>query len=907
MNAEIISVGTELLLGDIENTNTTFLSKRLAELGISVYYHSSVGDNTQRLIELLSTAVSRSQIIVITGGLGPTEDDLTKETVCKALGIELRLDDAVLERIEEYFSRTGRQMTENNKKQAIVPEGATVFQNDHGTAPGLALTAGEQVLIMLPGPPSEMRPMFDDYVAPYLSKYSDGIIFSRTVKFFGIGESQLAEKINPLFEGENPTVAPYAKRGEVQVRVTAKSKDKKSAGKLCEPIVDELRSVVGGYIYGYDDETLEGAVVKGLLDKKLHVATAESCTAGLLSKRITDIPSSSNVFSMGVTTYSNEMKTELLGVEAEIIEEHGAVSAQVAREMAERVRQKSGAEIGVGITGIAGPDGGTQEKPVGLVYIAVADENNTWVKKNIFGHGSDERDYIRHMASSTALNLLRLYIVLDGKLPGAGSDDITEELDNLLADWKEPEKKTNFIKGLIPWKGDPVSEIIRKCVFLLSSFVLIGCLLFFANHFYSREKSRQMNSSLIALIPSDTEPNEKEEGSIILKKYQKLYEGNNDTIGRIRIPGIETNNVVMKGKDNDYYLNHKYDGSTLAEGELFVDTNNIITLEYQSQNITIYGHNRHDGQMFGQLNRYRTDVKPSGATTYGVDHYNQNNLIYFDTIYEEAVYKIFAVMFINTKAEHDSGITPFEYRQQNFGSDIEFLEFVNQVRRRSFINTPVDVTADDHIINLSTCAYDIPEARLVIFARKVRPGESTNIDTSLVSVNKNVLLPQLMYDKYPNRYGTAKPVFNNEAFFTNIPSVSSEIVSGIVDPNSASSIVPEPSQVTSIESRPSSSSSAPPPSQAASSSSSTPSSSSSSMQSSSSGSIPSVSSSVPSTSSGSSSGMPDTSSSSIPSSSSEDNSSNTGSTSDPDTSQPEDTSSDSSTSHETSEPSQPSE
>lgn len=771
MNAEIISVGTELLLGNIDNTNTTFLSRRLAELGISVYYQSSVGDNVQRLISLLSAAVDRSQLIVITGGLGPTDDDLTKETVCRALNIKLEQDEEQLHKIEAYFARMGREMTENNKKQAMVPEGAHIFPNDSGTAPGLALTAGDQVIIMLPGPPSEMQPMFDNYVAEYLSKYSDGVIFSRTVKFTGIGESALAEKINHLFDGENPTVAPYAKRGEVHIRVTAKAKNRSKAEELCAPVIDELSNLAGGYIYGYDDDTLESIVVHGLAEKNLTAATAESCTAGLLSKRITDIPSSSAVFPLGITTYSNEMKTEMLGVPAETIEAHGAVSPEVAREMAVRVRERAGTDLGVGITGIAGPGGGTDEKPVGLVYIGLSDGENTWVMKNIFGSGADDRDYVRHMAASTALNLIRLYLLTDGALPGSGSDDMSAELGEMLENFKPAEKKTNFIKSLIPWKGDPKSEIIRKCVFLVSLLVLIGCAAFFANYFFERNASKNIQESTIQLINSDAESGETDDDGILLR-YKNIWNENHDTIGYMVIPGVSTDNVVMKGTDNEYYLNHKINGAELAEGELFVDYTNTITPDEQSQNITIYGHNRRDGQMFGQLNRYRTDVRPTGASTYGVEHYKLYNLIKFDTIYEEATYKIFAVMLINTRAEDDGGETPFEYRQQDFAGDGEFMSFIEQVRRRSFINTPVDVLPGDHIINLSTCAYDITDARLVIFGRKLREGESTDIDLSQVSVNQNVLLPQAMYDKYPKRYGTAKPVFNDEAFITSTPYIN---------------------------------------------------------------------------------------------------------------------------------------
>ena len=292
MNAEIISVGTELLLGDILNTNTQFLSKELAVLGIDVFYQSSVGDNVDRLKAVLAAAIKRSSIIILTGGLGPTDDDLTMKTVSDAVGLKLVLHEESKQRMESYFSRNGRIMPENNLKQAMLPEDSFIFPNDYGTAPGCAITAHEQTIIMLPGPPRELAPMFKKYVSKYLMSYSDSAIISHTIHVYGLGESAVAEQLQDLMTSANPTLAPYAKDGEVELRVTAKGDNVFSADAMCKPIIENVKNRLGSKVYGVDIGSLQNCVVTLLKEKGLKVATAESCTAGLVSKRITDIPGS---------------------------------------------------------------------------------------------------------------------------------------------------------------------------------------------------------------------------------------------------------------------------------------------------------------------------------------------------------------------------------------------------------------------------------------------------------------------------------------------------------------------------------------------------------------------------------------------------------------------------------------
>lgn len=406
MNAEIISVGTELLLGHTVNTDASYVARELSAAGINLLYSCTVGDNPERLKTAVELALSRSDILITTGGLGPTGDDLTKETVAAAAGRKLVMDGESLRRIEEYFK--GRALGETQKKQAMLPEGCTVFQNDHGTAPGCGFVtdAGKKVA-MLPGPPSELIPMLKDSAMPYLAGGESASIVSRIVRVFGLGEGNVAEQIADLCASPNPTAATYAKEGEMFVRVTARAETEQSAARMCAPIVEELKKRLGDFIYGIDVESLEEAVVKELAAQRKTVATAESCTGGLLAKRITDIPGSSDVFHMGCVTYSNDVKTMLLGVPEETLRQYGAVSPQTAEAMARGVREKSGADYGIGVTGIAGPGGGTEEKPVGLVYLAICDGETVRVRRMSPGGRARDRGYTRSLAASNALDMLR--------------------------------------------------------------------------------------------------------------------------------------------------------------------------------------------------------------------------------------------------------------------------------------------------------------------------------------------------------------------------------------------------------------------------------------------------------------------------------------------------------------------
>lgn len=410
MIVELISVGTEILLGNIVNTNAAYLAEKCASLGLGCYFQTTVGDNAERLELVLKTALNRSDIVILSGGLGPTADDLTKETAAKVLGKELYMDEHSKDCIKEYFKKRGKTITENNWKQAMMPEGAIVVENHNGTAPGVIMEENGKTVILLPGPPNELKPMFEQDIAPYISEKTKETIYSKTVKICGVGESKAESMIEDLLKKQlNPTIAPYAKTGEVHLRVTAKAEDEKAAKKLCKPIVKELKSRFGENVYSTEDETtLEKAVVDLLVANDLTISTVESCTGGLLAGRLINVAGVSDVFKAGYVTYSNKAKRKIIGVKKQTLDKFGAVSEEVAREMAKGAALFNKADVIVSVTGIAGPDGGTEEKPVGLVYVACNVKGTITVKKF---HFSGSREKIRETTVANALILLRKCIL----------------------------------------------------------------------------------------------------------------------------------------------------------------------------------------------------------------------------------------------------------------------------------------------------------------------------------------------------------------------------------------------------------------------------------------------------------------------------------------------------------------
>lgn len=407
--AELIAVGTELLLGNIANTDAQMISQGLSALGINVFYHTVVGDNPDRVRQAVDIARGRADIIITTGGLGPTCDDLTKVALASAFGKELYYDEPSAQRIRDRFAAMERPITENNYQQAMLPQGCTVLDNDWGTAPGVAFESGGVHVIMLPGPPRECEMMFNYRAVPYLKGLSDGVIASRTVKTFGIGESAAEEKLRALMNSlHNPTLAPYAKPSGTELRITAHADTEAEAMALIDPVEAQVKAILGDVVIGVNVESVEEVCLALLKEQGLTLGTAESCTGGLIAKYMTDLPGSSAVFRGGVVSYTDGVKAGVLGVPQGLLDQYGAVSPQVAEAMARGAKAALGCDIAISSTGIAGPDTDDRGTPVGLVYLGLAYEDKCYVKEFHAGHVARER--VRRQSAQTALDLVRRYL-----------------------------------------------------------------------------------------------------------------------------------------------------------------------------------------------------------------------------------------------------------------------------------------------------------------------------------------------------------------------------------------------------------------------------------------------------------------------------------------------------------------
>lgn len=402
MKAEIISVGTELILGNILNTNTYYLSKRLWEIGIEVLYHTSIKDEPKFLEEALNIALGRADLLIFTGGLGPTSDDMTKEVICKTLGIDMELNKEAEKDIKDYFYSLNRPMSGNNIKQAYLPKGAQYLINEIGTAPGVYIENSGKKIIMLPGPPKEMKLMFNKYVIPLIKQ--DYIIKVQTINTIGIGEASLETILMDLTSSKNPTIATYPKEGQVDIKLVAKGYDEDKVDCLLKEMKERISGRISEYIYSYKDEKIEEVIVNKLKRKKLKIAICESCTGGLITSKLTKIPGVSEVLERGIVTYSNKSKVEEVNVNKTTLDKYGAVSEEVALEMAQGILEKAGVDIAVSTTGIAGPTGGSNKKPIGLVYIGIATRNSSYAIKSIF---KGDRESIQNRAALKAFDELR--------------------------------------------------------------------------------------------------------------------------------------------------------------------------------------------------------------------------------------------------------------------------------------------------------------------------------------------------------------------------------------------------------------------------------------------------------------------------------------------------------------------
>ena len=737
MNAEIITAGAGLLHGNTANASGQFLSHELAAFGVEVTQLSTVGTGSNSLRETLRLAMSRSGLVVL--AVGEEEYGGALQVLADALSLPLELHQESFERIKEYFVNTCREMPENVQEQARLPRGATVFPNDHGTAPGCVLDRYGQQIFLLPGKLSELMPMFSDYVAPYLSNCAGGTIVSRTVGVFGLSEAVLTERLADLMSEANPNVGLYAKDGEAILRVTAHAAGRADALALCAPVVDEICRRLGVNVYGVDVGSLQKAVVALLLDKQMKIATAESCTAGLLSGRLTEVAGVSAVFECGIAAYSKEIKHNILGVPSDILDQYGAVSPETARAMAVGARRVGNAQLGVGITGVAGPDT-SEGKPVGTVYVALADEKRVWVKKIDTKEGTVDREYIRYLATSHALDLVRRYLEAMPTVMAGGeilSSPASPAAEIPQADVIPPKKK-NPLRAVFPWKGDSRGDVVRKSAVLAVFLLLIAAaaaILYL--YVFQPMNNQKLYNQLVLLYnvnnPSVTESELENAPDGMLSQFNALYARNSDVRGWLKIDGTNINYPVMSGTNDDYYRTHNFDRQSTIYGVPYFDADAaLVSAQSVNRSLVIYGNNVGSGQMFTDLTRYYDDLA----------FLKEHPVIEMNTIYHNAKWKVFSVMVV--ASPEDGG---FDYTRNTFSDETDFLNFAGEIRIRSLYAFPdglVDVQEGDSLLMLSTSFHDVAGfdgARLVVAARQVREGEQETVDLGGVTYNSDAVMP----------------------------------------------------------------------------------------------------------------------------------------------------------------------
>lgn len=789
MNAEIIAVVSGWVNRETIEGNFEYLKRLLNLLGINVAQTNIVDNNTDGISEAFAAAKDRSNIIITLSDLD--SNDFTMSTICKRAGVTL-----LKRKQDEDLSGSGEPYA--------LPEKSAVFKTDGAFA--CVFENKNTLVMMLPARQEKMLTLFCGEIIKQLSNLSDYKVYKKTVGLYGVGIDSIKEKLRDMTRGNNIFIVPLKKGGEVEVMIFVASFYEETAMTNLDILAREIEHRFPQNCYGVDVGSPELRVVELLKQHKLKIATAESCTAGLLSKRLTDVPGASEVFEFGVSAYSGEIKKNVLKINEETLRRHGEVSAETACAMAEHVRIIGKANLGVGITGIAGPGGGTREKPVGLVYVALSDGKNIWVTK-LLGKGS--REECRNLSASHALDLVRRYIeALPGTLEGGnrisssgpasrakgeryevedvasvtaerleeayddggytdvgvedfgvyeGGDAAAVELEEPDEDYEDgddtfldaessfhaPEKRGGLsglkdkVKNLlftyiIPKKGDSTAEIIRKFIFVVALLVFAGAgTMLLKESVVDPIHNLEVINKVKDMIGND-EPVDDPIPNV-QPIMQRPAKENPDFFGWLSIPNLKIDLPVMRDHpDNqEYYLRRNFNKEYSKYGTPFLDSRN--RLDGSDRNLIIYGHNMKNKQMFGRLPEYRS-----------LKTYASNPTISFNTLYENTEWKIFAVMLTNV-GEKEGPV--FYYWRPDFRNDAEFMQFVDDIKIRSIINTTVDVKADDKLLMLSTCAYDVPDARFVVVARRVRPGESVKVDTSKATLNPDPLYPDAWYVK----------------------------------------------------------------------------------------------------------------------------------------------------------------
>ncbi len=693
-------------MGDTVNTNTAFLARRLSQMGFTVHKQCVVADDQEEIAQAAKKAVSRSHLTVFCGGLGPTKDDLTKETVAQVLGLRLVKNQAVEDNIRRFFEQKGIEMSPNNLKQAMVIEGCRVLANENGTAPGLFIQSKNQAIVLLPGPPSELEPMFDNAVRPRLEKFADMRVAHCSLHVFGIGEGELEGAVRDLLYKDNPHAALYAKTGEVQITITARGRSAEGAQDLLKKQVALFRDRLGDYIYSSDGSEMHETVVRMLQEMNVRIAVAESCTGGLMASRITSVSGASHIFELGFASYSDRAKERALGVDAAIVRKYTSVSSAVAAEMARGALLRAKAGVGVGITGIAGPTNeGYIDKPVGLVYIAVADKNKVLVKKFNFGN-MRSRDTIRQLCVLNAFDMVRRFLA---GLPIEGVRQFSgKELAEIEREGK-PRSKTSL-------------KVEKGIVSTLCALVLLT-----GGYFGVSAIHAHIQQNIYSELRSSFSG-----GADISERLTALVERNPDTVGWLSADGETFDSVVVQNREDSYYDTHDFDGASNSLGCPYVPYD--VDLAAGPTNTVIYGKASDTSQLFGTLRSYSEPAIVSN-----------NYLIRFESLYGSQAYKICSVFVANTNPS--MGDVQTFYTLNNFENQEAFQEFVIELKMRSMFNIDTEIRSTDSFLTLVSEIKDWDGARLVIVARQLREGESADAAPGEITQNKAALYPEAYYQK----------------------------------------------------------------------------------------------------------------------------------------------------------------
>lgn len=802
MRVELICVGSELLSGDIVNTNAAYISKRLRELGHESQRQFTVSDNRELIANQVSDCLKNCDILILTGGLGPTDDDMTKEAVCDALGLTLEENAHCLKHITAFFERLGRTPTNNNYKQATAPRDAVIFENENGTACGIGIEHNDKTVIMLPGPPKELVLMFDKYVAPYLQALSTQAIATHSLNVFGMGESAVESAIHSLCGQENPVVATYCDNNECRVKITATAETSEEAEAVCAKTVLKIKQILGDVVYAADSDGLASEVVKALRENKLKISTAESCTGGMLSQALTSVSHSSEVVEIGILAYSNRIKHEALSVPQTVLDEHGAISWQTAMYLAKNVRLLSDSDIGVGITGNAGPTA-SEGKDIGLVYVAIADKTKYFVKRLKLSPTYD-REKIRSYATLTALDLVRKYAaakpftmagMVDHGAPFVFAEDMarrapTEEnivdagVDFLVYQNNDKKKTVENTAEPVPiGESETVASFVDNTAFEASK----------TERKVNADKKpfnplsmlRNIGSKLTGTIKSILPAKNDKVLDIVIKITSmvaalgllissgvliSMLLGENNQRQIIETAREEFNMEQDEKNDDEVY--EAFDELLAQNGDvkgwLSISNTNVNNPVYQTSDNDYYlNHNmlkeksKYGALFFDYRDTVSADTVSQNLTIYGhnmrdksmfgtlsnyrqLAFYKQNPTIRLKTLYDEAEYVIFAVMITNASAKDDNGYI-YNYTLPYFETSEAFMEWIEEAKKKSLIKTDISVGEDDQILTLSTCCYDFNNARFVVMAKRLAEGEAANALSA--TLNPNVKYPQAWYDK----------------------------------------------------------------------------------------------------------------------------------------------------------------